>query len=125
MKEIILATNNPGKIKEFAEILAPVQCVSQLELGIESVEETQSSFVENALLKARYLSKLTNKPALADDSGLIVPALKGAPGIYSARYAAINHSRKDNINYLLEQMSTLVDKERPSFFLLRHCLSTA
>jgi XTP/dITP diphosphohydrolase len=116
MKEIILATNNRGKIAELQAILAPTHCISQASLGIDSVEETGLSFVENALLKARYASRMTNKPALADDSGLVVAALNGEPGIYSARYAGINASDADNIIYLLDKLKGTPDSERQAYF---------
>ena len=89
MNELILATSNAGKIKELTAILAPIHCIAQSELHIESADETGLSFIENALLKARFASGCANKPALADDSGLVVPALNGEPGIYSARFAGM------------------------------------
>lgn len=116
MKEIILATNNRGKIAELQAILAPTHCISQASLGIDSIEETGLSFVENALLKARYVSRITNKPALADDSGLVVKALNGEPGIYSARYAGANASDADNIVYLLEKLKNTPDHQRQAYF---------
>ncbi|MDP1604252.1 MAG: RdgB/HAM1 family non-canonical purine NTP pyrophosphatase [Legionella sp.] len=116
MKEIILATNNPGKIAELQAILAPTHCISQASLGIDSIEETGISFIENALLKARYVSRVTNKPALADDSGLVVEALNGEPGIYSARYAGANASDLDNINCLLKKLESTPDNQRQAYF---------
>jgi len=116
MKEIILATNNQGKIAELQAILAPIHCISQASLGIESVEETGLSFVENALIKARHASRITNKPALADDSGLVVEALQGEPGIFSSRYAGANASDTDNILYLLERLKNTPDELRHGFF---------
>ena len=116
MKEIILATNNPGKIVELQAILAPIHGISQASLGIESVEETGLSFVENALLKARFASSITNKPALADDSGLVVEALQGEPGIYSARYAGVNAGDAENIACLLEKLKNKPENQRHAFF---------
>jgi XTP/dITP diphosphohydrolase len=87
MTHLLLATSNPGKIKELEALLAPKICIPQAELGICDAEETGLSFVENALLKARHASRIGKMPALADDSGLVVTALQGEPGIYSARYA--------------------------------------
>ncbi|MFI4918795.1 MAG: RdgB/HAM1 family non-canonical purine NTP pyrophosphatase [Legionellales bacterium] len=116
MKELILATSNPGKITELQAILAPVHCIAQTSLNINSVEETGLSFIENALLKARHASLCANKPALADDSGLVVPALDGAPGIYSARYAGNNASDEDNMQLLLEKMAHLQGPQRKAYF---------
>ena len=85
----VLATGNPGKAREFEDLLAPfgVTIVMQRDLGIEDAEEPHSTFVENALAKARHASAASGLPALADDSGICVPALGGAPGVRSARYA--------------------------------------
>ncbi|KGP63338.1 nucleoside-triphosphate diphosphatase [Legionella norrlandica] len=116
MKEIILATSNPGKIKELEQILTPILCVPQTALGISSAEETGLSFIENAILKARHVSALANKPALADDSGLVVPALNGEPGIYSARYAGIKANDEENIQLLLRKISSLPQEHRHAYF---------
>ena len=116
MKEIILATANPGKIRELQSILSPVHCILQQQLGIESVEETGVSFVENALIKARHASKIGGKPALADDSGLVVEALNGAPGIYSARFAGENATDDENINLLLAELENLPESKRQAYY---------
>lgn len=116
LKQIVLATTNAGKIAEFKTLLAPIECISQQDLHIPSIEENGLSFVENALLKARHVSGLTNEAALADDSGLVVPALNGEPGIYSARYARRAGSDQDNISYLLQQLMNTPAKERHAFF---------
>lgn len=103
--KFIAATNNQNKIREFKEILSPlgIEILSMKEAGFQSdPEETGITFEENALIKARALTELSNMPALADDSGLEVDALGGAPGIYSARYAC--GSDIDRINKLLENM---------------------
>lgn len=113
---IILATHNPGKIAEFKDYLPNCEMMSQAELGLPEVEETGLCFVENALIKARYASLKTQLPALADDSGLVVPALGGAPGIYSARYAKKHGSQSDNMSYLLSQMSSLRGASREAYF---------
>jgi XTP/dITP diphosphohydrolase len=86
-KRIVLASGNPGKLREFRDLLGGlgIELVPQSELGIEDAEETGLSFVENALIKARHASRISGLPALADDSGLCVDALGGAPGLYSAR----------------------------------------
>lgn len=116
MKEIILATGNKGKIKELQAILSPLHCVPQKDLGISDAKETGLTFIENALIKARHASLLANKPALADDSGLVVPALNGEPGIYSARYAGEKACDADNMQLLLEKMSHLQGSEREAYF---------
>lgn len=91
MTRLVLASGNPGKLREFDRLLAPlgVQVVSQGALGVAAPEEPHGTFVENALLKARHASRQTGLPALADDSGICVPALGGAPGVRSARYAPV------------------------------------
>ncbi len=89
LRRVVLASNNPGKLREFAALFAPlgIELVPQGELGVPEAEEPHVTFVENALAKARHASLATGLPALADDSGLCVQALGGAPGVYSARYA--------------------------------------
>ncbi|HMC45818.1 MAG TPA: non-canonical purine NTP pyrophosphatase, partial [Caballeronia sp.] len=91
LKRVVLASNNPGKLREFAALLstAGIDLVTQGELGVSEAEEPHVTFVENALAKARHASAATGLPALADDSGLCVHALRGAPGVYSARYAQL------------------------------------
>lgn len=116
MKEIILATSNKGKIKELSELLSPIHCIVQTALGISNAEENGLSFIENALIKARHASLCAGKPALADDSGLVIPALNGEPGIYSARYAGIDASDQDNINRLLKNMAHLQGTQREGYF---------
>jgi XTP/dITP diphosphohydrolase len=89
MSRLVIASNNPGKLREFAALLAPfgIDAVAQCELGIPDAEEPHATFIENALAKARHASAASGLPALADDSGLCVAALGGAPGVRSARYA--------------------------------------
>lgn len=116
MKELILATGNKGKITELEAILAPIHCINQTSLGIDSVEETGLSFVENALLKARHASRIANKPALADDSGLVVAALQGQPGIYSARFAGNHATDAENIALLLKKLENTPEDERQGYF---------
>ena len=116
MNEIILATGNRGKIAELQAILTPMHCIPQTELGIESAEETGLSFVENAIIKARHAARIANKPALADDSGLVVFALHGEPGIYSARYAGFESADQDNINLLLEKLKPFPEEQRDAYF---------
>lgn len=116
MKEIILATSNGGKIKELQMLLPSIHCIAQTSLAINEAEETGLSFIENAIIKARHASLLAGKAALADDSGLVVPALNGAPGIYSARYAGQEANDKNNLLLLLDNMAHLADEHRQAFF---------
>ncbi len=116
MKQIILATSNNGKIKELNQLLAPIHCISQNDLGISSAEETGRSFIENAIIKARHASSIANEPALADDSGLVVPTLNGEPGIYSARYAGVGASDQENNTLLLKNMTHLDREQRQAYF---------
>ena len=124
---LVVASGNQGKLKEFSKLFDDfaVELVSQAELGIESPEETGLSFIENALLKARHASATTQLPSLADDSGLVIPALDGAPGLYSARYAGVNASDQDNVSLLLERMKNLSGDNRQGCYicalaLIRH-----
>jgi XTP/dITP diphosphohydrolase len=96
MKRIVLASNNPGKLREIGALLAPlgIEVVPQARLGIEEAEEPHDSFVDNALAKARHASRASGLPALADDSGLCVDALGGAPGVHSAYFAGREGSRE-------------------------------
>lgn len=112
---IMLATGNAGKAKEFRALLAPKTCVLQADLGIESADETGKTFIENAILKARHVSHRANMPAIADDSGLVVPALSGAPGIYSSRFAGAQATDKDNIAKLIDLLKT-EDKTAAFFY---------
>lgn len=116
MNELILATSNAGKIKELQAILAPIHCIAQSDLHIDCADETGLSFIENALLKARFASHHAKRPALADDSGLVVPALNGEPGIYSARFAGVSATDTDNIQLLLNKMKSLVNEQREAYF---------
>lgn len=115
-EEIVLATGNPGKIRELSTLLAPALCIPQAQLNIPEPEENGLSFVENALIKARHASRLANKAALADDSGLVVPVLAGAPGIYSARYAGAQATDAMNINLLIKNMEPFAGEARRAFF---------
>lgn len=106
--ELVLASNNQGKIREFnhlfAELKLPVQIIAQGELNIPDAIEDGLSFIENALIKARHAARLSGKPAIADDSGLSVPILGGAPGIYSARYAGEHGDDQANNQKLLKTL---------------------
>jgi len=98
MKKVIVASNNPGKLREFAALLAPldIDAVAQSSLSIGEAEEPYATFVENALAKARHAARAGGLPALADDSGICVPSLGGAPGVHSARYAGEPKSDQRN-----------------------------
>ncbi|NIF60263.1 XTP/dITP diphosphatase [Enterobacter sp. Ap-916] len=121
MQKVVLATGNAGKVRELANLLADFgfDVVAQTELNVESVEETGLTFIENAILKARHAAKVTGLPALADDSGLAVDALGGAPGIYSARYAGEDASDRQNLDKLLEALNDVPDDKRQAQF---HCV---
>lgn len=118
-KQIVLASNNQGKIKELSRILAEldIEILPMSAFDLPSPEETGTTFVENAILKARYVSEKTGLPALADDSGLSVDALDGAPGVYSARYAGESATDTDNNQKLLAEMTN--QNNRSAHF---HCV---
>ena len=118
MSKIVLASNNPGKVREFNELLAgaDLQVVPQSEFSVPDIEETGLSFVENAILKARNAAAHTGLPAIADDSGIEVDALQGAPGIYSARYAGPGASDAANLRKLLETLAEVPEAQRTARF---------
>jgi len=127
MKKILLASNNPGKIREIQAMLANdgIEIVPQSAFEIPDVEEVGLTFVENAILKARHASKLSGLPAIADDSGLEVDALGGAPGVFSARYAGPDANDVANNAKLLRELRDIPDAERTARFrcimvFLRH-----
>lgn len=115
----IIATGNAGKLAEFQALLAPsgVTIESQAALNIASVAETGATFVENALLKARHASSASGLPALADDSGLCVAALDGAPGLHSARFAGPAANDQENISQLLTHLDGVPTDQRSAFFI--------
>ena len=117
-KRIVLASNNAGKVREFNQLLTggEVEVIPQSEFSVAEIEETGLTFVENALLKARNASEHTGLPAVADDSGLEVDALQGAPGIYSARYAGAGASDLDNLEKLLAALNDVPDEKRSARF---------
>lgn len=124
---LVLASGNAGKLREFHQLLAPLgfDVRPQADYGVADVEETGLTFVENALLKAREASRLSGLPALADDSGLEVDALNGAPGIYSARYAGEPKSDARNNDRLLASLAEVPEGRRQARYwcvlvLLRH-----
>lgn len=111
MRRIVLATGNAGKLKELQALLEglPYEVVSQRALGVSDADETGLSFVENAILKARHAARVTGLAALADDSGLCVDVLGGAPGIYSARYAGEGATDAANNEKLLQSLRAFRD----------------
>lgn len=115
MKKLVIASNNAGKLREFSALLAPlgIEIVTQSALGIGEAEEPHATFVENALAKARHASAASGLPALADDSGICVPALGGAPGVYSARYAGEPKSDQRNNEKLV---AALQGQPRAAFY---------
>lgn len=115
---LVLASGNQGKLAEFSQLLAPLgwQVQPQSNFNLPEAEETGLTFVENALIKARHAAKLTGLPALADDSGLEVDALKGAPGIYSARYAGTSATDVENNSLLLENLAGVAAEKRTARF---------
>lgn len=112
MKRVVIASNNPGKLREIGRILEPLafQAVAQSELGVPEVAEPFGTFIENALVKARHASMHANLPALADDSGICVDALGGSPGVYSARYAGQPTSDARNNARLLAELEPFSDR---------------
>ncbi len=118
---VVIASGNQGKLNEFRTLLSPykMEVVAQSDLGIEAPEETGLTFIENALIKARHACAASDLPAIADDSGLAVGALQGAPGIYSARYAGEGANDADNIVRLLRELEGVAEAARSATF---HCV---
>lgn len=118
--QIVMASGNRGKIREIASIFSTlnVAITAQSDLGIESVEETGKTFVDNATLKARHAAEISAMPALADDSGIVVDALDGKPGVLSARYAGNQASDEQNVDLLLAELANVPDDSRGAGF---HC----
>ena len=113
----VLASNNAGKLREFEQLFSELglEVLPQAQFGVEDADETGLSFIENALIKARHASQKTNKPAMADDSGLVVPALNGAPGIYSARYSGKGDTA--NNEKLLRALDGVEGAARSAFYV--------
>ena len=113
----VLASNNAGKLREFEQLFSKLglEVLPQAQFGVEDADETGLSFIENALIKARHASQKTNKPAMADDSGLVVPALHGAPGIYSARYSGKGDAA--NNEKLLRALDGVEGAARSAFYV--------
>lgn len=118
MRRIVLASGNRGKVREINEILAglDLEVMPQSDFNVPEVEETGLSFVENAILKARNAAEHTGLAAIADDSGIEVDALQGAPGIYSARYAGVGASDSDNLDKLLDALRDIDEPARSARF---------
>ena len=118
MQKIVLASNNKGKVREFGEMLSSldIQVLPQAEFDIDDAEETGLTFVENAIIKARHASEIAGLPAIADDSGLEVDALHGAPGIYSARYSGEGATDEKNLLKLLGALIDVPEEERTARF---------
>ena len=112
ISRLVLASGNPGKLREFRRLLAPlgIEVITQTELQIPEVDEPHDTFVENALAKARHASRLGKLPALADDSGICVDALHGAPGVHSARYAGEPKSDRRNNHKLVADLDGIADR---------------
>ncbi len=116
-QHIVLASSNPGKIKEIQAILALHPIVPQSAFNVAEAEETGATFVENAIIKARNAALHCKLPAIADDSGLVVDALNGAPGVISARYAGAGASDQDNVDKLLQALEDVPDELRSARFI--------
>jgi len=116
-QQIVLASGNQGKIKEFQAILAGHPVVPQSQFNIEEAEETGSTFIENAIIKARNAAFQAKSAAIADDSGLAVDALNGAPGVISARYAGLGASDRENLLKLLQDMKGVPEQQRTARFI--------
>jgi XTP/dITP diphosphohydrolase len=119
LNKVVLATGNKGKVKELADMLSGlgIEVLPQSEFAVTEVAETGSTFVENAIIKARHAAKHTGLPAIADDSGLSVDVLGGAPGVYSARYSGEQATDQSNIIKLLDTMVGIPKNKRQAKFL--------
>jgi XTP/dITP diphosphohydrolase len=116
-RRVVLATGNPGKVRELQQLLGPTwTVVPQADCGVVAVEETGSTFIDNALLKAHHAARITGLPAIADDSGLEVDALGGAPGVRSARFAGPDATDAANVKLLLERLGPVADPLRSARF---------
>jgi XTP/dITP diphosphohydrolase len=121
MDKLVIASNNAGKLREFDHMLAPlgIEVLTQSQLGISEAEEPHCTFIENALAKARHVSRASGLPALADDSGICVDALSGAPGVQSARYAGDNpKSDRRNNDKLLQVLQGVEDRRAHYYCVL-------
>lgn len=132
LEKLVIASNNPGKLAEFEQLLKPLKfdIRPQSDFGVAAPEETGLTFVENALIKARAAARATGLPSLGDDSGLVVDALNGAPGIRSSRFAGDDAGDEGNNRLLLERLEGVPDDRRGAAFfcclvLLRHAVDAA
>lgn len=127
IKQLVLASSNPGKLQEINTILSEIniEVLPQSEFNIIDVEETGTTFVENAILKAKHTANISGLPALADDSGLVVPALDGAPGVYSARYAGEPKDDVKNNDKLLTEMAGVSNRQAAFVCVMALCLSAS
>lgn len=116
-QQIVLASGNPGKIGEIQTILSGHPIIAQSAFNVVEAEETGSTFVENAIIKARNAALHCKLPAIADDSGLVVDALNGAPGVISARYSGVGASDLDNVHKLLQKLEGVPEKQRSARFI--------
>ncbi|MGI0118831.1 RdgB/HAM1 family non-canonical purine NTP pyrophosphatase [Zooshikella sp. RANM57] len=118
IQQVVLASNNKGKLNELQHLLGSlnIKMLPQNQMGVSEVAETGLSFVENAIIKARHASRITGLPAIADDSGLEVDALDGAPGIFSARFAGEQASDAENIEKLLSELANIPTQQRTARF---------
>ncbi|MCX7105601.1 MAG: RdgB/HAM1 family non-canonical purine NTP pyrophosphatase [Methylococcales bacterium] len=116
-QQIVLASSNIGKIKEIQAILAKHVIVPQSAFNVTDADETGSTFVENAIIKARHAAFQCKLPAIADDSGLVVDALSGSPGVISARYAGVGASDRDNVQKLLKELADVPEERRSARFI--------
>jgi len=121
MNQVVLASGNKGKVRELSALLADMEweVIPQTQFDVSSVAETGTTFVENAIIKARHAAAETGLPAIADDSGIEIDALQGKPGVYSARFAGENASDEANIQLALEQLKGVPTAERTARF---HCV---
>ncbi len=124
-KKIVLASGNAGKLREIALLLSDlnVNVVAQSEFGVHDAEETGTTFTENALIKASHAAAAAGLPAIADDSGLVVAALEGRPGVYSARYSGPDATDDSNIDKLLAEMRDLPEASRGATFQCVACFA--
>lgn len=114
---IVLASSNPGKIREIQAILDGHPILPQSQFKVVEAEETGCTFIENAIIKARNAASYAQLPAIADDSGLVVDSLDGAPGVISARYAGVGASDQDNLNKLLSELEGIPENRRTARFI--------
>jgi XTP/dITP diphosphohydrolase len=119
-RRLVIASSNPGKLTEFRRLLMPlgIEAIAQTELGIAEADEPHGSFVENALAKARHASRCARLPALADDSGICVESLQGAPGVQSARYAGEPRSDRRNNDKLIAELRGVADRRAHYYCML-------